>query len=112
VHFVRSSFEGHIEEKHGMPQDMDGGVEEDADVGAERARVCSGDAAHTDSLRLVNLRKVYDGNPPKVAVNDLCLGVRHGERFGLLGPNGAGGPSICSHLPDVLIFLRKSLHAE
>jgi hypothetical protein len=33
-------------------------------------------------------RQVYPGPPPKVAVADLCLGVRAGERFGLLGDNG------------------------
>lgn len=73
-------------------------AEEDADVAAERERVCAAGAdaraqqeQQRDSLRLVNLRKVYEGNPPKVAVEDLCLGVAAGERFGLLGPNGAGG---------------------
>lgn len=30
----------------------------------------------------------------QVAVHDLCLGVRNGERFGLLGPNGAGAHPI------------------
>ena len=32
----------------------------------------------------------YMGNPPKVAVRTLTLGIRHGECFGMLGPNGAG----------------------
>ncbi|CAL8463070.1 g2604 [Coccomyxa elongata] len=64
-------------------------VAEDEDVAAERERVMSGDAAG-DSLCLRSLRKVYEGDPPKVAVHDLCLGVPPGERFGLLGPNGAG----------------------
>jgi len=36
-------------------------------------------------------RQVYPGPPLKVAVADLCLGVRAGERFGLLGDNG-GAP--------------------
>lgn len=30
------------------------------------------------------------GNPAKVAVNNLSLGIQRGEVFGLLGPNGAG----------------------
>ena len=35
----------------------------------------------------------------QVAVHDLCLGVRSGERFGLLGPNGAGAvSSLCALL--------------
>jgi hypothetical protein len=32
----------------------------------------------------------YLGNPPKVAVRKLSMGVPHGECFGMLGPNGAG----------------------
>jgi ATP-binding cassette, subfamily A (ABC1), member 3 len=39
------------------------------------------------------LSKVFYGRgtqPTKVAVNDLCLSVGHGEIFGLLGANGAG----------------------
>ncbi len=38
---------------------------EDEDVAAERERVMSGDAAG-DSLCLRSLRKVYEGDPPKV----------------------------------------------
>ena len=30
------------------------------------------------------------GNPAKVAVRTLTMGVSHGECFGMLGPNGAG----------------------
>ena len=40
-----------------------------------------------------NLSKVFYGRgtqPTKVAVNELCLSVGHGEIFGLLGANGAG----------------------
>ena len=40
------------------------------------------------------MRQVFPGPPPKVAVADLCLGVRAGERFGLLGDNGGAQPSI------------------
>ncbi|KAK9833394.1 hypothetical protein WJX81_001382 [Elliptochloris bilobata] len=62
---------------------------EDEDVVAERARVLGGGAAG-DAIALRHLRKVFPGPPPKVAVADLCLGIRAGERFGLLGDNGAG----------------------
>ena len=32
----------------------------------------------------------FHTQPPKVAVNGLCLGIPKGECFGLLGVNGAG----------------------
>lgn len=72
---------------------------EDEDVAAERARVLGGGAA-CDAIALRRLRKVFPGPPPKVAVADLCLGIRAGERFGLLGDNGGGSrPSACVTLP-------------
>lgn len=40
-----------------------------------------------------SLEKVYPsqhGQPPKMAVKSLTLGIRTGECFGMLGPNGAG----------------------
>ena len=43
------------------------------------------------------LRKVFkgqDGNPDKVAVNNLMLAIGKSECFGLLGPNGAGKVSL------------------
>ncbi|CAK7322852.1 unnamed protein product [Dovyalis caffra] len=46
-----------------------------------------------------SLRKVYpgrDGNPEKVAVKGLSLGIPRGECFGMLGPNGAGKTSFIS----------------
>ena len=45
------------------------------------------------ALLVAGLSKVYPsvrGRPPKRAVKNLCLTVRHNEVFGLLGPNGAG----------------------
>jgi len=49
---------------------------------------------NTLNRRLRVPRQVYPGPQPKVAVADLCLGVRAGERFGLLGDNGGA-----SHWP-------------
>src|SRR5260370_18089370 len=43
----------------------------------------------TKNLR-VEYRAQNSGQPRKVAVKDLNLGVRAGEVFGFLGPNGAG----------------------
>jgi ABC-2 type transport system ATP-binding protein len=41
-------------------------------------------------VQIENLRKVYDGKQPVVAVDGIDLEVEQGEIFGLLGPNGAG----------------------
>ena len=60
---------------------------EDDDVIEEQERVLSGGA--NDDLIVVNqLSKVFDTG--KVAVNNMSLGIPHGECFGLLGINGAG----------------------
>lgn len=45
-------------------EEEDESVQEDVDVAEERRRVMSRGAA-SDSLCLRNLRKVYDGSPPK-----------------------------------------------
>ena len=71
-------------------------LRQDEDVRAERARVST--AACDDNIKVMGLRKVFPGTggffnpstPPKVAVQDLCVGIAAGECFGLLGPNGAG----------------------
>ncbi len=42
------------------------------------------------AIRLEDLVKVYQGDPPVRAVDGIDLEVRQGEVFGLLGPNGAG----------------------
>jgi ABC-type multidrug transport system ATPase subunit len=67
------------------------------DVADERLRVASMPTDGSgDSIVVRGLRKIYpaqDGNPPKVAVKGLDLGIRRGEVFGLLGPNGAGKTS-------------------
>lgn len=76
-------------------------TDDGADVLAERAKVedmwCRwlSDSSQLPpaAIMLHHLRKVYptrNGNPPKVAVHDLSLGIERCECFGLLGPNGAG----------------------
>eukprot|EP00004_Rigifila_ramosa_P026391 TRINITY_DN818_c0_g1_i1.p1 TRINITY_DN818_c0_g1~~TRINITY_DN818_c0_g1_i1.p1 ORF type:complete len:1668 (-),score=437.00 TRINITY_DN818_c0_g1_i1:51-5054(-) len=73
---------------------------EDADVAAERSRVGRGEADN-DIICLKNLRKVYppaNGNPPKIAVHDLSIGIPAGECFGFLGVNGAGKTTTLSVL--------------
>nr|XP_006815639.1 PREDICTED: ATP-binding cassette sub-family A member 1-like [Saccoglossus kowalevskii] len=74
-------------------------VEDDEDVGQERAKVESmlspGDSGYAVVLK--NLTKTYRGmldtcrrKKGFTAVNDLCLTIPSGECFGLLGINGAG----------------------
>jgi ABC-2 type transport system ATP-binding protein len=50
----------------------------------------------TEVISLDRLQVTYhspDSREPKIAVDDLTLGVRQGEVFGFLGPNGAGKTS-------------------
>jgi len=54
-----------------------------ADVVAEANAV----ANSRDSLRVVNVTKVYDGSP---VVDGVSFGVAQGDVLALLGPNGAG----------------------
>ncbi|XP_033097470.1 ATP-binding cassette sub-family A member 3-like [Anneissia japonica] len=71
-------------------------VEEDEDVLKEQDRILYttvDDLFKTDALIIKELRKVYPkkgGKDVVVAVDNMCLGVPHGECFGLLGINGAG----------------------
>jgi ABC-2 type transport system ATP-binding protein len=41
-------------------------------------------------LSVINLRKVFQGKTPFVAVSDISFDLHEGEILGLLGPNGAG----------------------
>ena len=63
----------HTSEGDGMP----------ADVVAEANAV----ANSQDSLRVINVTKVYDGN---AVVDNVSFGVAQGDVLALLGPNGAG----------------------
>ncbi|GMH42708.1 hypothetical protein BSKO_10627 [Bryopsis sp. KO-2023] len=102
----------------GTPQDVEGQVTnkrtvsrpngvpfadgEGPDVASERLRVeqvWEGMALGKDTMGectilLRNLRKIYPtqrkGCPPKVAVENLSVGIDRNHCFGLLGPNGAG----------------------
>jgi ATP-binding cassette, subfamily A (ABC1), member 3 len=60
---------------------------EDSDVVQEQERVATG-KANEDLIVLDQLSKVYDNG--KKAVNNISLGIPHGQCFGLLGINGAG----------------------
>ena len=66
-------------------------IETDAAVEAEADR-CLNDPAskRTDVVRVTGLRRAYGVVKPKVAVQNMNFGIRHGECFGLLGVNGAG----------------------
>ncbi|CAL8072882.1 unnamed protein product [Orchesella dallaii] len=63
---------------------------EDSDVVAEKSRIRETNLSQlytTDNMVLRDLTKYYG---KFLAVDNLCLGVQHGECFGLLGVNGAG----------------------
>lgn len=69
----RNTLQGHTPETNVMP----------ADVAAEANAV----AYSQDSLRVVNVTKVYGGN---TVVDRVSFGVAQGDVLALLGPNGAG----------------------
>lgn len=58
-----------------------------ADVAAEANAV----ANSQDSLRVMNVTKVYDGN---AVVDRVSFGVSEGDVLALLGPNGAGKTTV------------------
>jgi len=73
-----------------------GGSAKPPDVLEEEQRVraqLTGPQESRDAVIIEDINKVYPaymGNPSKVAVKTLTMGVGHGECFGMLGPNGAG----------------------
>jgi ATP-binding cassette, subfamily A (ABC1), member 3 len=66
--------------------DITTALPDDDDVLAEQDRVLSG-GSNSDLIVLSQLSKIYSNG--KIAVNNLSLGIPHGECFGLLGINGA-----------------------
>lgn len=60
---------------------------------------------HSLALRTFDLRKVYEprgGNPEKVAVKGLSLGMRPGEVLGYIGSNGAGKSTTINMISGLL----------
>ncbi|NGX58975.1 MAG: putative ABC transporter ATP-binding protein YbhF [Chlamydiae bacterium] len=53
-------------------------------------------------LSVQNLRKVYAGKNPYVAVDDISFELKEGEILGLLGPNGAGKTTTIQMLMSTL----------
>lgn len=81
------------------------GGETDEDVLEERRRM-EQRAADASAVAIRGLRKEFapvgSRREPKVAVNDLYLGMNYGECFGLLGPNGAGKSTTISMISGSL----------
>uniref|UniRef100_A0A7S2W446 ABC transporter domain-containing protein n=1 Tax=Mucochytrium quahogii TaxID=96639 RepID=A0A7S2W446_9STRA len=63
--------------------------EEDDDVKSERLRI-EELSKQDDPLVMEKLCKVFHGNPDKVAVKSMSIGIAKHECFGFLGINGAG----------------------
>lgn len=92
----KKTISGHLSFREHVALDLsDGGEKEPGDVERERTRIEKFNAKDCEEHAIIieSLRKVFpttEGNPPKVAVNNLTLAIKKGEVFGLLGPNGAG----------------------
>lgn len=61
-------------------------------------------------LSVKNLRKVYPGKPPFVAVDGVSFDLEEGEILGLLGPNGAGKTTTIQMLMSTLKPTSGSIH--
>ncbi len=67
---------------------------EDADVSTERQRLWSrtiDELRQTEAVLIMGLTKYYGTH---AAVDNISIGVPHGECFGLLGTNGAGKTTV------------------
>merc|ERR1711871_1832513 len=102
LHSPLAFFSRHLDPTQGLPETTD--EANDSDVEDEAVRVASGNA-DSDTVRLVNLRKVYrtPEGQPKVAVKDLSFGLPQGECFGFLGINGAGKTSTLNMLTGAVL---------
>jgi len=63
-------------------------------------------------IEVEGLRKVYPGQPPVVAVDEISFRARPGRIFGLLGPNGAGKTTTLRILVTVLTKTSGSVRVE
>lgn len=61
-------------------------------------------------LSTKNLRKVYQGTPPLIAVNDISFDLKKGEILGLLGPNGSGKTTTIQMLLGTLTPTSGQIH--
>jgi ABC-type multidrug transport system fused ATPase/permease subunit len=82
---------------------QDEALKEDEDSKKEKDFVDNIESGNYVNYPLIikKIRKVYKseaGRPPKVAVQNFSLHIKHGEMFGLLGPNGAGKTTLISML--------------
>jgi ABC-type multidrug transport system ATPase subunit len=73
------------------------------DVETEHQRVISDEVedSRRNMVKVAGLHKVFEsrgGNPPKLAVKSVSLGVYQNECFGLLGHNGAGKTTLINML--------------
>jgi ABC-2 type transport system ATP-binding protein len=60
-------------------------------------------------LSVKNLKKVYPGKPPVVAVGGISFELGEGEILGLLGPNGSGKTTTIQMLLDILSLSEGSI---
>jgi ABC-2 type transport system ATP-binding protein len=60
-------------------------------------------------LVVSKLSKLYPGNPPVKAVDEICFEIGSGEILGLLGPNGAGKTTTIHMLLGTLTYTSGSI---
>lgn len=56
-----------------------------------------------NAIEIEELRKVYAGRTPKVALDGVSLDIARGSIFGLLGPNGAGKSTLINILAGLVV---------